>query len=85
MGSDGAKSWNEHESQEYPHDAGCGVCRALKRCNVCGISFPFCTNGRCGECHGRVCTSGGDTSPGHGYGNRKDALSAAMSKRHRES
>jgi len=39
-----------------------------------------CTNGRCLLCCQSVCTSGGNTEPGHGFGTREDAERAA--KRH---
>lgn len=56
---------------EYPHEGGCVGCRAARLCNACGASvtrFARCTNGRCLTCHAKHCTPGGDTSPGHGYG-----------------
>lgn len=54
----------------YPHYGGCEKCRELNVCNHCGKPKDQgrCTNGRCSDCHGRVCTPGGDTYPGHGYG-----------------
>ena len=64
----------------YPHGGGCSGCRVQGKCNVCarprrGRLNPggACTNGRCAECHAACCTSGGDTTPGHGYGTREAA------------
>lgn len=41
-------------------------------CEVCGTPIPSqrdrCTNQRCLACHGKHCTPGGATSPGHGRG-----------------
>lgn len=41
-------------------------------CEVCDVDISRdhnrCTNGRCGKCHGKYCTPGGQTSPGHGRG-----------------
>lgn len=44
-------------------------------CEVCGTNIGAvverhqrCTNQRCGYCHRRYCTPGGDTEPGHGRG-----------------
>lgn len=57
----------------YPHEGGCAMCREMRLCNACGESLRGagvgrCTNGRCRSCHESTCTSGGITSPGHGYG-----------------
>jgi hypothetical protein len=55
----------------YPHAGGCEGCRRNGVCNVCGGVLErstCCTNGRCGGCHGKHCTPGGESSPGHGYG-----------------
>lgn len=61
-----------HAAMPYPHRGGCERCYAERRCNVCGVSTKNdrgrCTNGRCSSCHRDVCTPGGETSPGHGYG-----------------
>lgn len=65
------KEWNRH-GEAYPHVGGCEGCHAERVCNVCGADTRKdrgrCTNGRCTTCHVAVCTAGGDTSPGHGYG-----------------
>jgi len=61
----------------YPHEGGCWGCRVEMRCNVCGKEWKDrlhfihdrCTNGRCLDCHRKVCTPGGNDSLGHGYGN----------------
>lgn len=41
-------------------------------CEVCGCNTSKdagrCTNGRCGDCHRKHCTPGGDVAPGHGRG-----------------
>lgn len=58
---------------EYPHMGGCPGCRELRACNYCGGSLIVrgrCNNGRCIKCHGKQCTPGGITTPGHGYGIR---------------
>ncbi len=43
-----------------------------RRCEVCDKDISKdpkrCTNGRCGDCHSRYCTPGGNDSPGHGRG-----------------
>lgn len=56
----------------YPHAGSCAGCYAERLCNVCGahttVALGRCTNGRCRDCHARVCTSGGATEPGHGFG-----------------
>lgn len=54
----------------YPHEGGCHCCTYARVCNVCGepLGSDRCTNGRCGRCHRSECTTGGQTSPGHGYG-----------------
>lgn len=69
-----------HETSDYPHDGGCEGCRDSGVCNVCGTrvagrdaAAPKCTNGRCMSCHRDVCTGGGDTTPGHGYGSEARA------------
>lgn len=58
----------------YPHEGGCASCAELRVCNVCGAPFPYerpdCTNGRCMACHDLHCSSGGDTTPGHGFWRR---------------
>lgn len=64
----------------YPHAGGCAGCREHRVCNVCGGDFDRvgnCTNGRCGRCHQAVCTMGGATSPGHGFGGLGDAMRQA--------
>jgi DNA-directed RNA polymerase subunit RPC12/RpoP len=64
----------------HPHAGGCAGCREDKVCNVCGrpvLARTRCTNGRCPECHSRVCTSGGDRTLGHGYGDLAAAQRAA--------
>lgn len=41
-------------------------------CELCGTLLSrgtVCTNSRCGRCHQKYCTPGGNTSPGHGRGN----------------
>lgn len=55
--------------------AAAGARKAIDRvlaraCNVCGTDRgrAGCTNGRCARCHTERCTTGGDTSPGHGMG-----------------
>lgn len=61
----------EHGERSFPHPGGCEHCRAARMCNACGaglLSGERCTNGRCAKCHQTVCTPGGATSPGHGYG-----------------
>jgi hypothetical protein len=65
--------------EPYPHDGGCSECRSRQVCNVCGylLSGGVCTNGRCLFCHGRVCTPGGETAPGHGFGSRGAAVLAS--------
>lgn len=44
--------------------------RPPPRCEVCRKPLAGdrnrCTNGRCGDCHVKWCTPGGNTSPGHG-------------------
>ena len=66
--------------EPYPHEGGCKECQRQKVCNVCGRdasqTFGRCTNGRCLDCHQAVCTLGGSTGPGHGYGTRADAEAA---------
>lgn len=62
-----------HSPDPYPHRGGCQGCRDAHRCNHCGApltpgAWERCTNGRCRACHASVCTPGGATSPGHGYG-----------------
>lgn len=60
-----------HGDRPYPHPGACAECRADGRCNYCGHAitrFDSCTNGRCGDCHSAVCTPGGLTTPGHGFG-----------------
>ena len=61
-----------HDQLAYPHEGNCVACHESRLCNYCGASIRGdhgrCTNGRCGKCHGRQCTGGGETSPGHGYG-----------------
>lgn len=55
----------------YPHEGGCAECAHHKKCNVCGQRITpssRCTNGRCAKCHAKVCTPGGITSDGHGFG-----------------
>lgn len=57
------------------HGPGCATCREQGVCNACGRSLvknEQCTNGRCRECHSRICTPGGATGPGHGFGKEKD-------------
>ncbi len=59
----------------YPHEGACSGCRNESVCNACGKPFsphpewnrPYCTNGRCQHCHDEHCTSGGATTPGHGF------------------
>lgn len=60
----------EHERVPYPHQGGCEACRDTRVCNYCGGSLnPLrCTNGRCGNCHTDICTAGGSTERGHGFG-----------------
>lgn len=42
---------------------------AKKLCEVCGVDISKdsgrCTNVRCGMCHTKWCTAGGNTTPGH--------------------
>jgi hypothetical protein len=78
---------NEANPKIFPHAGGCGGCREERRCNVCGAIDLYahgrCTNGRgigCG-CHGAVCTPGGDTSPGHGFGYYEEARVQAAKKK----
>lgn len=55
----------------YPHEGSCEACRAALVCNACGGAAPRasrCTSGRCADCHRTVCTSGGATHEGHGFG-----------------
>lgn len=55
----------------FPHEGGCTGCREAKVCNWCGMALEpgtVCTNGRCSQCHKDVCTPGGGSEPGHGYG-----------------
>jgi hypothetical protein len=64
---------NFHDDAEYPHEGGCVECHERRLCNYCGtainrMSGGRCTNGRCAKCHATVCTSGGSTSSGHGFG-----------------
>lgn len=68
---------------DYPHEGACHACRAAQVCNVCGCAITRstrCTNGRCRQCDASVCTPGGSTSPGHGFGSHEDAV-AACSRR----
>lgn len=67
---------NNHSELRYPHEPACSECRTLRLCNVCGSPATIdqrCTNGRCGSCHSVVCTSGGATDSGHGFGERSAA------------
>jgi hypothetical protein len=60
-----------HAHAVYPHEGACVACREAKRCNYCGKEITpssRCTNGRCLTCHGAICTPGGITGPGHGFG-----------------
>lgn len=61
-----------HGAARLPHQGACPQCRSLKLCNYCGADMPKqidrCTNGRCIRCHRNVCTAGGATSSGHGFG-----------------
>jgi hypothetical protein len=60
----------------YPHQGSCPGCYDARPrlCNVCGrkrehsLRGGGCTNGRCADCHAKHCTPGGNTSPGHGFG-----------------
>ena len=65
----------------HPHDPCCIGCRTLRQCNGCGKALHFgdrCTNGRCNECHGRLCGPGGGTAPGHaGWVGTREAFNAA--------
>jgi hypothetical protein len=62
-----------HFFAPWPHEGGCAGCREEKLCNACGAPWDHagahCTNGRCAQCHIAYCTVGGQTYPGHGYGN----------------
>lgn len=67
----------------YPHEGACPACRAERCCNCCGgplgtVMEGRCTNGRCRGCHQAVCTPGGDTSPGHGFGSAARAYQRAQ-------
>lgn len=77
-----AAQYNPH-GQAHPHEGACPGCFEERRCNVCGADTRRdsgrCTNGRCGSCHQVVCTFGGETSIGHGFGRPQDAV-----RRHRE-
>jgi len=57
-------------AKTFPHEGGCMGCLVEDTCNACGGSTAAgrCTNGRCFRCHVAHCTSGGNASPGHGYG-----------------
>lgn len=48
------------------------VTHRVEVCEVCGTDIARdrsrCTNRRCGQCHTKHCTPGGETSPGHGRG-----------------
>lgn len=58
-------------SGPWPHPGGCLGCQEARTCNVCGKIIARgtgCTNGRCGTCHTRYCTPGGNDRRGHGYG-----------------
>lgn len=59
-----------HDAKPYPHPGGCGLCHHTKVCNYCGAPKRGlgCTNGRCGTCHRAICTPGGETAAGHGFG-----------------
>lgn len=54
--------------------AGHDPAASRHRCEVCGVNIRNdrgrCTNGRCSGCHARLCTGGGNDSPGHGRGPR---------------
>ena len=71
----------------YPHEGGCKHCWREQRwreqrCNVCGKPRArrfLCTNGRCSYCHGEICTDGGDSGVGHGYGSM-DRARALLAK-----
>lgn len=55
----------------YPHEGACQECRAALDCNYCGgpaLRATRCTNGRCSKCHATICTPGGVTESGHGFG-----------------
>ena len=74
-----------------PHKVGRGAW--ARRCNVCGWAItgftgPYlmdngqltrdrCSNGRCTLCCQSVCTEGGNTAPGHGFGTQRAAKQAA--------
>ena len=70
----------DHAQQPWPHDGCCEGCRTMRVCNVCSIPLTSsrCTNGRCPSCHGKFCTAGGCTSPGHGL--NMDAVRAAAAQ-----
>ncbi len=75
-----------HKDHPYPHEGGCRRCWRDQRCNVCGRPRArriLCTNGRCPYCHGEICTDGGDSGPGHGYGSmdRARALAERIKKK----
>lgn len=60
-----------HVRLAFPHEGACNDCHTARRCNYCGESVTVatrCTNGRCMTCHRDVCTPGGTTAPGHGFG-----------------
>lgn len=82
------KARREHfvASGPYPHEGGCNGCQESNACNCCGmpiecqrgeVGSDHCTNGRCMACHNAVCTDGGATYPGHGFGTRADAYARA--------
>lgn len=69
---------NDHGAGTFPHEGGCAGCRKLMQCNACAAPIyaglnarpgrsARCTNGRCMDCHRKLCTEGGNVSPGHGY------------------
>lgn len=69
--SDPADDPVKHDDRAWPHAPACEECRESQRCNVCGSKITRstrCTNGRCPKCHAGVCTAGGTTHPGHGFG-----------------
>ena len=70
-----------HTEARHPHAGGCDGCREARICNACGDPITTanrCTNGRCHDCHVGICTPGGETYPGHGYGTPERAVAFVM-------
>lgn len=71
------QTWGAKEKSAtapMPHVGNCSGCRTERQCNVCGSLVGLmggCTNGRCLNCHIKICTNIG---VGHGYGDPTKAV-----------